>query len=73
MLRFFVKFKFASHFIHYVFIKMRVGGVSNRSLKNIFRKSSEDYKAWKVNNLSGGWYIILHKNISKIPQFFVRE
>ncbi len=73
MLRFFEKHKVSLHYIPEVFIKMRVGGVSNRSLKNIFRKTSEDYKAWKVNNLSGGWYTILLKNITKIPQFFVRE
>jgi len=35
-------------------------------------KGSEDYKAWKINNLDGGISTILLKNISKIPQFFVR-
>lgn len=73
MLRFFEKSKISSHYIPEVLIKMRVGGVSNRNLKNIFRKTSEDYKAWKVNNLCGGGYTILRKNISKIPQFFVRK
>ena len=73
MLRFFEKNKTSSHYISEVLIKMRVGGVSNRNLKNIFRKTSEDYRAWKVNNLCGGGYTILRKNISKIPQFFVRK
>ena len=49
---------------------MRIGGKSNRSLKNLIIKSSEDYKAWKVNGLDGGIYTILLKNISKLPQFF---
>ncbi len=73
MLRFFEKYKISSHYIPEVLIKMRLGGVSNRSLKNILRKTSEDYRAWKVNNLFGGGYTILLKNISKIPQFFVRK
>lgn len=73
MLRFFEKSKISSHYIPEVLIKMRVGGVSNRNIRNIFRKTSEDYKAWKVNNLCGGGYTILRKNMSKIPQFFVRK
>ncbi len=70
MLRFLEKYKISSHYIPEVLIKMRVGGVSNRSLKNLMIKSSEDYKAWKVNGLYGGIYTILLKNLTKIPQFF---
>ena len=69
MLRFLEKYKISTHYIPDVFIKMRIGGVSNRSLKNIFIKSCEDYKAWKINNLNGGISTILLKNLSKIPQF----
>ncbi len=69
LLRFLEKYKISSHYIPEVFIKMRVGGVSNRSLKNLLIKSSEDYKAWKVNGLYGGLYTILLKNLYKLPQF----
>lgn len=72
MLRLFVKNRISTHYIPEVFIKMRTGGKSNRGLKNRIIKSSEDYKAWKVNNLKGGIYTILLKNISKLPQFFKR-
>jgi glycosyltransferase len=72
MLRFLERCKISTCYIPEVLIKMRLGGVSNRSLLNIMRKSYEDYKAWKVNNLNGGLYAILLKNISKIPQFFRR-
>ena len=51
-----------------VITKMRVGGVSNRNLKNIIQKTREDYRAVKTNNI-GGWFSILLKNISKIKQF----
>ena len=72
MLRFLEKHKISTYYIPEVLIKMRLGGASNRSLKNMWIKSSEDYKAWKVNNLNGGLYTILLKNFSKIPQFFIR-
>lgn len=51
-----------------VITKMRIGGVSNRNLKNIMQKTREDYRAVKTNNI-GGWFSILLKNISKIKQF----
>jgi len=69
MLRFLERNKISTHYIPEVLVKMRIGGKSN-SLRNIYRKSSEDYNAWKVNGLDGGLYTILLKNICKIPQFF---
>lgn len=48
--------------------KMRVGGASNRSLKNIILKSREDVKIIKLNGLF--WPVtLLFKNLSKLPQF----
>ncbi len=70
MLRVLERNKITTHYIPEVLVKMRTGGKSNRSLKNLLIKSSEDYKAWKVNDLNGGLYTILLKNISKLPQFF---
>ena len=72
MLRFLEKHKISTYHIPEVLIKMRLGGMSNRNLKNLFTKSSEDYRAWKVNDMKGGFYTIFLKNISKIPQFFRR-
>lgn len=54
-----------------VTIKMRVGGASNRNLKNIILKTKEDVRA--LNNSGIPWLpAITFKNISKIPQFFRR-
>ncbi|WP_122094950.1 glycosyltransferase family 2 protein [Rahnella sp. Larv3_ips] len=51
-----------------VLTKMRVGGISNRSLKNIIQKSREDVNVIKMNGLF--WPIaLLFKNLSKLPQF----
>ena len=52
-----------------IITKMRVGGESNKSLKNILLKMKEDHKALKKNKI-GGVFTILFKNISKIPQLF---
>ncbi len=51
-----------------VFVKMRVGGESNKSLKNLIQKSKEDYLALRANGV-GGLLTLLCKNVSKIPQF----
>lgn len=54
-----------------VVTKMRVGGASNRSLSNIIHKTKEDIQAIKNNQLS--WPVaVFFKNVSKIPQFFMR-
>ncbi len=72
MLRFLEKNKISTCYLPGVLIKMRTGGESNRSLKNLIIKSSEDYRAWNVNKLNGGFYTIALKNLSKISQFFKR-
>lgn len=51
-----------------VLYKMRIGGESNKSLKNILLKSKEDLKALKKNKI-GGIITLLMKNLSKIVQF----
>ncbi len=54
-----------------VLIKMRVGGASNRSLKNIIQKTKEDIKALSNSGLPVVRAVIW-KNLSKIHQFFIR-
>ena len=77
MLRFLELHKISTYYIPDVLIKMRVGGISNRGLRNLFIKSSEDCKAWKINNLNGSLSSILLsiflKNVSKLSQFFEHE
>jgi glycosyltransferase len=54
-----------------VLVKMRVGGASNRSLKNIIRKSHEDYYALRRSNfgLLPAVMALGIKNLSKLGQF----
>lgn len=55
-----------------VLYKMRVGGESNKSIKNIILKSKEDLRALSRNNV-GGIYSLLIKNFSKIDQFLKKK
>jgi glycosyltransferase len=54
-----------------VLVRMRLGGVSNRSLAKILRKSREDYQALRANRV-GGIGALAWKNLSKLPQFVRR-
>ena len=51
-----------------VLINMRIGGMSNRSFKNLIIKSVEDYQIIKKNKI-GGLFTLFNKNFSKIGQF----
>lgn len=52
-------------------VKMRLGGVSNRNLTEIRRKTREDLRAVRSNGV-GGMGTIATKNLRKVPQFFLR-
>jgi glycosyltransferase involved in cell wall biosynthesis len=69
MLRYLVKGQVRLAYIPKVLVKMRVGGESNRSLARIIRKSREDYRALRNNDV-GGFGTLALKNLSKVIQFF---
>ena len=72
ILRFFSNSKFVATYIPMVITRMRVGGTSNKNLKNIVIKSKEDIRALKENKV-GGIFSLVWKNISKLPQFLARN
>ncbi|NDG85999.1 MAG: glycosyltransferase [Proteobacteria bacterium] len=55
-----------------VTVQMQIGGASNGSLGRIFQKSREDYEILSRHGLSP-FPTLLRKNLSKIPQFFMRS
>jgi len=57
-------------YIPEVLVRMRAGGASNRSLRNVLRKSVEDFRALKSNGV-GGLGALAWKNFSKLGQFLV--
>ncbi|MGD6735107.1 glycosyltransferase family 2 protein, partial [Photobacterium leiognathi subsp. mandapamensis] len=71
ILRYLYLNKVSMSYLPKVTIKMRVGGASNRDLKNIILKTKEDIRALKNSNVS--WVsALLIKNFSKLPQFIKR-
>jgi glycosyltransferase len=72
MLRWITKGNIQLSYLPQVMVCMRVGGVSNRSLMHLLKKSQEDYRALQQNNV-GGLYTLALKNLSKITQFWKRE
>ena len=56
-----------------VTVKMRTGGASNKSLGNLLQKSQEDYHAMRRNGIPRPLMALLAKNLSKLPQFFLRH
>jgi hypothetical protein len=69
MLRLLEKYKISSSYIPEIFVKMRVGGKSNKSISNIIKANIESYKAWKVNDLKISPFQIILKPLSKVLQF----
>lgn len=72
ILRFLVRFKISTFYIPLVFVRMRVGGESNKSLKNLIRKSREDIRAMRINGLITV-AALFSKNVSKFKQFMPPE
>lgn len=70
MLRLFSRPDLQTHYIPEVLVRMRVGGVSNRSLSTIYRKSMEDLRALRKNQI-GGIPTLLRKNLGKVQQFWL--
>jgi glycosyltransferase involved in cell wall biosynthesis len=68
MLRFIWRENIKFTYLPEVLIKMRLGGVSNKSVQHIFQKSKEDYFILKKNNI-GGIKTLLFKNLRKLKQF----
>jgi len=70
ILRIFGNSTYDFYFLPETIVKMRVGGASNHSLKNIIDKTKEDFRAAKTNGLNVPFKVILQKNLTKIPQWF---
>ncbi len=68
MLRFLTKGQVRLAYIPQVMVRMKIGGVSNRSFAHMIRKSREDYRAIRRYKV-GGIGTLMAKNLSKISQF----
>ena len=69
VLKIFKNNRLRTKYIPQVLVKMRTGGESNKSIKNISRKLFEDYQIIRSAKIGGVLTLIL-KNARKLPQFF---
>ena len=72
MMRMLGKYKISTVYLPEIITRMRVGGESNKSLKNIIKKSREDFKVIQKNKI-GGIRTLIGKNLSKINQFIHKK
>jgi glycosyltransferase len=64
---------FKAIYISEVLVKMRVGGASNKSLRAIFKKTIEDWRALRAckHTVTSSIKALMYKNFSKISQFIL--
>ena len=68
MLRLLVKHNINNLYINDNFVKMKIGGVSNQNLKNIYEANVECFRAWKKNHLAISPLFVFIKPIKKIKE-----
>ncbi len=72
ILRMLFKNKLKAVYCPDLLVRMRVGGISNRSLENRIRGNREDKLAWDLNNLKPAWFTFILKPVRKLTQFIFR-
>ncbi|MEO5911209.1 MAG: glycosyltransferase family 2 protein [Pelobium sp.] len=70
ILRMLYKEKIKTTYIPEVLVKMRVGGLSNHSLKNRWRANKEDRKAMRINGIPFHLWASFLKPLRKLSQFW---
>ena len=73
MIRFLYRFQVKAHYLDQLFVKMRVGGMSNSSSKQRYLAFINDYKAAKINGIPFPLLTIIRKKLSKIAQFLSKN
>lgn len=72
MLRMLYKYDISIAYLKEVAVKMRVGGMSNASLKNRIKANREDKKAWLINGLKPAPYTFISKPLRKLTQYLLK-
>jgi len=68
-LRFIGIHKIKTRYIPEVWVRMRMGGMSNNSIRNVIRGNIEAYLSCRANGLNVPPWFILNKVFSRLPQF----
>ncbi|MBI2966571.1 MAG: glycosyltransferase [Bacteroidetes bacterium] len=72
MLRFFEKGKISASYMPEPIVKMRLGGATNKSIKNILLQNIECYRAFKSNGLGVSLFYPVYRLIPKMSQYFLK-
>jgi len=70
MFRFLEKYQLKSYYLPQQIIRMRIGGATNKSLKNIFLANKETMQMFKKHNFTVPWFYPVMKIGRKILQYF---
>lgn len=73
MLRFLHKNQVSTCYWPHLAVNMRVGGESNKAVKNRIKANNEDALAWKKNDLKMPFFTRYLKPIRKISQFILKK
>ena len=69
MLRLIHKHRIQLTYLKELTVMMRVGGISNQSLKHRVRANREDAEAWRLNDLKPYFFTLWLKPLRKLGQF----
>lgn len=71
ILKFFMDPEFKTVYLPDTLVTMRLGGVSNKSIKSIFEKTAEDWKVLRSCNFNKfqATFVLIFKNLTKLSQF----
>jgi glycosyltransferase len=72
ILRLFYKFQIKAAYLPQVLVKMRVGGISNKSLQNRWNANVEDRRAMKENGIPYPIWTAICKPLRKVSQFWAK-
>ena len=69
MLRMLKKYDFKIKYIDRLIVKMRLGGATNQSYKNIINQNKEIVRSWKDNSLKAPFYLMPVRIFKRLIQF----
>ncbi len=72
MLRFLQKHNLKGYYLDTPIVRMRLGGESNKSIKNIVRGNKECIKAFKANDLNVSPLYPIYRLVPKLKQFITK-
>lgn len=69
MLRAFRIHRYKAHYINKVFVKMRLGGKTNKSLENIFKGNLDILNAWRKHRIKPPFLFFPKRILKRLQQF----